>query len=527
MPATRRCSFSLLAILWGVLCSGCPAPSDPKPSQRNDRPVVTDLGADPLTLEFARWRDQSSRRIVHLIGDTLVSYSRRLEPQPRVAEAWSQSPDGLEWTFRLRTDARWHDGRPVTAQDIVHTWQVMKDPQRSVAFRAVQFAPIRQVDALDARTVVMRLDHPYPSLLNTWATNALIPAHGAGSPEHPLGCGPWKLASWTRGQAIELVANDDHFEPPQIRRLRFEILQDYNVRFQALVAGKTDLTSLHPDLAVTKGEDPEFKQQFELLDQRSLFLFYIAWRTSSPQRYLADPRVRRALTQAIDRPSFLRSIARGLALPGRSYIHPDQLEYDPSIEPWPYDPPAAAAALDAAGCPVGPRGTRACSGQPMRLTVIYGPNPEAERIAVFLQAELAKLGIELIGQSLPNAELFERIAQRRYDAVLTGTYLDPPADPYDLLHSSQAGTGSNYSDLKDPTIDQLLEAGRRAIDRGAQRALSHQLQQKLHQLEPVTVLYYPVSRIAIRKGLKGVESSPLFWEWRPGVSGWSWESSAP
>lgn len=512
--------FALAALLF------VPACSQPAPSPGSERPVTVDLPTEPLTLDLAKWRDSHARKICMLIGDTLVAYDATLQIVPRIAERWESFDDGRRLVFHLRRDVRWHDGVAVTARDAVHTWELLRDPIQGSPAKSVKFAAMQSVRAIDDWTVETVLSQRYAGALEAWATNPLLPAHRKLEAENPIGCGAWRFVSWERGRRIVLRANPEHFEPPVISELRFEIIPDYTTRYNGLRAGQIDLTSLHPEIATKAEHDVEFTKKFEMIEQRFPFLFYVAWLGDGRNPYFVDPRVRRALTLAIDRESYIQHVTGGLGIVGITVHHPDLPGFDPSVKAWPYDPAAAAALLREAGWIDSDHdGTLDKDGKPFRFALTYGRNTESERIGVYIQGALGKLGLQCHPEGVENAVLFERLSSRQFDAIMLGTWLDPDPDFFDMLHSSQHPTGQNYAGLNDPQIDQWLEQARSSIDFNARRRPLELLQARLHELEPMTVLFYPISRIAVRRDLLGVRGCPLFWESRPGVAAWHWARS--
>lgn len=516
----RRCGWVLLTLAATLLASSCWRPT---PVPGSERAVTLDLPAEPLTLDFAKWRDPHARKICMLVGDTLVAYDASLHVIPRVAERWDTYEDGKRLVFHLRSNVRWHDGVAVTARDVVHTWEVLRDPLQSSPAKSVKFDAITAVRALNETTVEVVLSRSYTGVFDAWASSPLLPAHRAIDADHPIGCGAWKFVSWERGRRIVLRANPEHFEPPVVSELRFEIIPDHTTRYNALRSGQVDLTSLHPDIAAKAASDADFIRRFELISQRFPFLYYVAWRGDGSNPLFVDPRVRRALTLGIDRQSYIQHVASGLGVVGITVHHPDLPGFDSAVKAWPHDPVAAAALLRESGwVDADGDGTLDKDGRAFRFALTYGRNPEAERIALFLQSELGKLGIICRPEAVENAQLYERLSTRKFEAIMLGVWLDPNPDFFDMLHSSQRFEGNNYAGLNDPQVDQWLEQARATLDASARDKLLALLQARVHELEPWTVMFYPISRIAVRRDLLGVRSSPLFWDSRPGLAVWHW-----
>ncbi len=491
-PATPRLAAALAALgLLLVPLAGCSDRSRPVPAAGPALPVRFPLPADPVTLDAARAVDTTSFAIARLIGDSLVAFDDRLEPVPRVARSWNWSADHLVLTFSLRPGVRWHDGRPVTADDVVHTWRVLTAPD-AAPDKAVAFNLVESVEAPAPDTVVVRYRRPFAPALGAW-THPLLPAHRAER-EPPVGCGPWIFERWDPGERVVLRANPDYYDgPPRAPQLLLEVLRDYQTRFAALEAGRIDAAPLLPDTWRAVKDQPAFRARFDVREYRQLYFFYIAWRMDGSNPWFADPRVRRAMTLAIDRAGYLEKVAPGFGRPAVTSIHPDHWCFDGSLLPLPFDPQAAAALLaeagfrDADGDGVLERG-----GVPFsfRLTISQS-SKENERIAAFVQDQLRRVGVAVELEPLEWAVFQERLRGDRFEAVMLGRSLDPDPDPYDLWHSSQATGGVNYSGLKDPEVDRWIEAARETFDRDERARLYRLLQSRLHALQPDTFFSTP------------------------------------
>lgn len=522
---TRRRLLAAAAL--GVALSslaGCGSPP-PAPAPSPSLPVRFPIPADPLTLDFARAVDTTSMAIARLIGDGLVGFDARLEPVPRVARSWSWSDDRLELTFLLRPGVRWHDGTPVTAEDVLHTYRVLTAPD-APPDKAVAFNLVASIEAPAPDRVVVRYRRPFAPALVAW-THPLLPAHRAER-EPPVGCGPFLLERWDRGERVVLRANRDYFDgTPRAPELLLEILRDYSTRFAALEAGRVDAAPLLPDTWRTIRDDAGFGARFAIRTYRQLYFFYIAWRMDGSNPWFGDARVRRAMTLAIDRAGYLEQVAPGFGQPAVTSFHPDHWAFDATLTPWPHDPERARALLAEAGfADTDGDGIVEKDGRPFsfRLTIAQ-TSKENERIAAFVQDNLKRVGVALVIESLEWAVLQERLRDGRFEAVMLGRSLDPDPDPFDLWHSSQAGGGVNYAGLRDPEIDGWIERARETDDRAERTGLYALVQRRLHELEPDTVLFYPVSRLAVSRELHGLETSPLgvlsfwpgpfLWERRP------------
>lgn len=515
---------ALPLLLAGLLAAASCGPPASGPEAARDS-VRFPIPTDPSSLAYTRANDTVSVIVDELIGCPLVAWSRELEPVPRAAESWTLADDGRTVRFHLRGGLTWHDGTPVTSRDVVNTFEQLSAPEAAGSSFADGFGAVSGVEVVDELTVDVTYEEVFSRAVSIW-TSPLVPAHRPADDPEPLGCGPWRLAGWQRGQRIVLEANPDHVSgPPPLERLELEILADYSTRFAAFRAGNVDMCGLLPAHWKTLREIDGWQQRWEVAPYHVLFFWYVAWRMDGSNPFFEDGRVRLAMTHAIDREGMLESLFDGDGIVATTSFHPDTWAYDHSLKPWPFSPPRARELLDEAGWtdPDGD-GTREREGQEFRFTLSFPQtSAETEKIATLVQAQLAEVGVVVELEPLEWAVFLERTRQGAFEAMMSGRRLGPAPDPHDLWHSSQASGGANYAALRDAEIDRLIETARRTVDRDEQRTLYHRIQRRLHELQPDTFFFYPTSRLAWNQEIVGVEVGPLgpLRAW-PGPAAWRW-----
>jgi peptide/nickel transport system substrate-binding protein len=514
-----------VAALGLTLLAGC---GDGGGRERHGDAVRFPIPADIAGLDFSRASDTVTRTVLELISEPLVTFDQQLEIVPAAAESWEWSEDGLRLRFTLRDGLVWHDGRPVTAGDVVHTWRTETDPLASDPGRAAGFNLVRSVEQVDDRSVLVTYERPFAPALASWSTVPLLPAHVPAGADPPVGCGRWILERWDSGERIVLRSHDAHPEGPTlIPRLELEVVPDYSTRLAALLAGRLHFASLLPRQWQAHRGDPEFMARHAVHEYRVPYYWYIAWRMDGSNPFFEDARVRRAMTMAIDRGGYLAALEGSAAPLPVSSFHPSGWAFDPAIEPWPFDPARAGGLLDAAGWSLGPGGGRERAGTRLSFTLTYAQaSAENEKIAAFVQDGLGRIGVEVRLEPLEYAVLLERLRERKFEALMSGMRLDPDPDPFDLWHSSQIDAGRNYAGLADGSLDAWIESARETLDRRERTRLYSLVQRRLHELEPQTTFFYPTSRVAVVEELQAVEVGPLGpLRGRPGPAGWSWKDS--
>ncbi|MCZ6696705.1 MAG: ABC transporter substrate-binding protein, partial [Acidobacteria bacterium] len=254
----RRSVAPFLALL-GLLLGACdPAARVEEPGAGN-RPVpggrfVYPLRIEPTTLNFVTGTDQIAVMVQKLVADGLVGHDDRLRPVPRLASSWEHSADGRVLTFHLRSDVRFHDGRPFTSADVLHTYRRIVDPASRAVGRLDSFLTVERVETPDPHTVRVIYREPYAPALYAWEV-PIVPRHLDTGPtmndsplnRAPVGTGPFRFVTWDAGSRIVLAANPDYWNGrPHLDEFIFQIIPSQETALQALLAGEVDYASLTP-----------------------------------------------------------------------------------------------------------------------------------------------------------------------------------------------------------------------------------------------------------------------------------------
>ncbi len=525
MSASRRHAAGRVAGLAAIALVAISAGSCRTEAPPGTGPGVVRLpiSSDISGTDFARASDATTLAVRQLVSEPLVTFDQRLRARPAAAGRWTWSGDHTVLTFELRDGLTWHDGQPVTAADVVHTWEIERDPSRGSPNRAAGFNLIESVTAIDDRTVAVKYERPFAPALSTWATAPLVAKHVAADADPPVGCGRYRLESWVTGERLTLTPYAAHPDvEPGAPDLVLEVVPDYATQLAALRAGRVDAAPLIPATWQELRGDDDFMSRHEVLEYRILYYWFLAWRADGSNPFFSDARVRRAMTHAIDRRGYYERLGGGDRAAITSF-HPDTWAFHDELEPWPFDPPRARELLDESGwSDTDGDGIRDRGGTPFRFALVYaGSSVETEKIAAYVQQALRDVGVEMTLEPLEFPVLVERLGERSFAAAMSGMRLDPDPDPFDLWHSTQADVGTNYSGLRDADVDAWIETARETIDQPERQRLYHRVQERLHELEPVTVFFYPTSRLAVADGLENVSVGPLGpLHGRPGPETW-------
>lgn len=522
---------SLLAPL-GLLvaCGGTsppPAPENaPSDAPRRGGTAVVALSADlagvnPLVSGQSRLSGDLQRRLFASLFEERPDFASG-PPSfgPALAERWSWSADHRELLIELRTNARWSDGRPVTAADVVWTWERQVDA--AVAWRYAQSKEsILAVEALAPHRVRVRFRHAYPGQLTDLNEGPILPRHAwsdlpAGLwqqraewfRDHLVTSGPFTLAEWRAGERLVLERNPLWYEEglPRLDRVVFQVLPDKASQLAHLSSGVVDLVDqVPPDRAAALAARPDL----ELLSYWPRQYDFICWNTTRP--LFADPEIRRALTLAIDRTALIDALWHGYARVGVGPILRSVWAVHPELEPWPYDPQAARRILERHGwIDSDDNGTLDRRGRDFHFTLLTNASSEVRHdAALMIQQQLARVDIRMEIRSLEFNTLAELSERHDFDAQIGAWAIDTSLDLAYAFHSDSIEGGYNFGGYANPEVDALIDRFNRAPDARAALPLLHRLQEILHREQPYTFLWEPQRLVVIDRALRDVEPDAL------------------
>ena len=496
--------------------------------------LIWGFRVEPKTLnQFSAENDIYSRWItVPYIFEPLLVYDfNTLEMKPHLAKEYQISDDGLEITFRLRDDVWFSDGVPVTADDVIFTYETAVNPQVDAANVASLYVDVKQVLRVDERTVKFKMKRPYfKSLENVCFWDfGILPKHIYEFDDasdfnkrisDPVGSGPFVFEKWQTGREIVLRRNENYWgRKAKLQKIIYKFIPNPIASVQALRSHKVDIIIPEPDQFADLLTDIEFNKEFRCLSywNPGAPFYYIGWNIDTP--FFADRRVRLAMTHIIDRRQIVKQLLRGQArqITGPFFTEGDY--YDSSIEPWPYDLKRAVKLLEQAGWrDTDGDGIRDKDGLPFRFKFMY-PTEKAlyHRLAKLLKDQAAKAGIEVVIEPFEWSVVISRITDRNFEAMVMGWGGDVLEDYYQLFHSSQASNrGANYVGFRDGEADSLMEEIRRTLDKQERIKLCHRLHQILHEEQPYTFLYArPTLRLVDKrfKNVKIYNLGPKYWQW--------------
>jgi peptide/nickel transport system substrate-binding protein len=491
MRRNRFRAVAALAVAMACALTGCSGGSG-APSERVWVGVV---GGDPMNFGLnAQLAVGSAPRLFSAqLLDTLIFMSDDYELSPGLAESWELSDDGLALTLHLRHGVRWHDGEPFTAEDVKFNFEEIVPLQ---PYGAALAERLGSVEIADPSTVVLRLTRPFGPLLEVVSQQFMLPKHVYEGTEYvtnpannePIGTGPMKFGTYTPGQEVVLAKNPDYWgEVSQVDRAVFTVIADENSRAEALFAGEVDEAVLHP----AQQERVAANDSTRLLEH-GMFPEAVTITFNTRNEHLADPAVRAAIFSALDREAISQVALAGIGAPANGFIPPEiGWAHNPDVNfdaDFPRDVAAINRALDEAGYPRGPDGTR------FTLRVLYiTALHEVVSTVEMVQPMLAEIGIATQLENVGGAAYVERLyTQGDFDLAFVRSPLGP--DPsFGIANwytcNEDRAIGRNPTGVCDPEIDAAAAAALDTNDKAQRGAAFQRMQTRAREL----MFYAPIA----------------------------------
>ena len=440
---------------------------------------------------------------------SLLRYDNGWEPQPYLAKSWETSADGLTVTFKLVDNATFHDGKPVTSEDVAFSIMTIKENH---PFQSM-FAPVEAVETPDAHTAVFKLSKPHPALMLALspALAPILPKHVYGDGQDPkshpansapVGSGPFILTEFTPGEAVVMKKNPNFFLEgrPKLDEIIVRIVKDPSALLIAMENGDADL---YPFMAGSQ----EIRR-LEKVDGLTITaegyagvgpINWLAFNTQSDK--LKDVRVRQAIAYAVDRDFITKALHRGVSQVQRGPIIESSPFFDASIAPYNVDLDKAKALMAEAGF---------ADGMSLTIDYIPGPKEQQQSVAEYMKSQLKKIGIELEVRAAPD---FPTWAGRvgGHDFELSMDVVFNWGDPVIGVHRTylcdnirKGVIWSNTQQYCNPKVDELLNAAAVELDQAKRAALYGEFQQIIGQDVPIYFINALPYHTAYKSGLQNV-----------------------
>ncbi len=477
--------------------------------------LVDAMSGEPSGLIAMIAGESSASTIASNIFNSLLKYDKNLELTGELAQSWDVSADQKTITFHLKPNLKWADGKSLTSDDILFTWQLVTDDKTRTPYGA-DYKLVKKAEAPDPETFKVTYAQPYAPALDSWSGLHILPKHllegqdinNTPFARNPVGSHYYQLDQWKKGESISLKRNVNATQgQAKIDHLVSRIIPDRAAQFLELMADNIDSMSLNSiQYARIFPSRPDLTSKIAQYKELGNSYTYLGFNLK--RKPFDDVRVRQAINYAIDKQEIIDGVLLGLGLPVASPYKPGTRWSNPELHPYPYDPKKAIALLKEAGFEDHDHdGILDKDGQPLSFEILTNQNKEREMSAVLVQRRLKEIGIDVKIRVVEWATFISRfIKTGDFNVVLLGWGLGLEPDQFNIWHSSQQAPGQfNFIGYNNPTVDKLLEDGRMELNPDKRMKIYHEFAKILLEDSPVVYLFAGYGLPAIHKRVKGID----------------------
>jgi peptide/nickel transport system substrate-binding protein len=468
------------------------------------------------------------RDVDRLIYSGVMRFDGRGLPEPDLAESWGTTADGTIYNFSLRPNAVWHDGKPVTSDDVIFTIELMKSAASFYPQDVKELWSKVEAIRLNDKALQFKIPEPYAPFLD-YMTFGVLPKHllegipleqilNAEYNLKPVGSGPFRfdhlLIDNGRITGVVLVRNDlFYINKPFIDQVIFKYYSSSADAMKAYQAGEVaGISRITEDILPDALAEPNLAKYTSRLPQMGFVLFNLQ---NQEVAFLQDAKIRRALMLGLNRQRLIDAFLQGQAIPLDGPILPGSWASYDGVEKIPYDADAAIALLKEVGynLPADGGTVRVKDGQQLKFDLVHPDDTIHTQMAQSIQENWAAIGVEVNLVAVPYASLQnDYLAKRSYQAALVELAVSrtPDPDPYPFWHQAEATGGQNYSQWDNRSASEYLEQARVTTDFGLRARLYRNFQVIFARELPSLPLYVPVYTYGVNDTVFGVQVPPLY-----------------
>ncbi|WP_066504077.1 ABC transporter substrate-binding protein [Abyssisolibacter fermentans] len=494
-----------MVMLSTLMLAGCGSETTgSKDSSEKPKTLIYARGADSTALDPAYVSDGESAKVIVNIYEGLVRYKDgSTEIEPALATDWKVSDDGKEYVFNLRKDVKFHDGTPFNADAVVFSVERQLPPNRTsdMPYASFTYGEVEKVEKVDEYTVKFTLKDKYTPFLANMAMALAAPIacpNGKDLSSNPIGTGPFKFVKWDKGQAITLEKNEDYWgEKAKVDKVIFKITKENSVRASELIAGSVDIIDGVAPNDVKQLED----NKLNVLKQNGMNINYMAFNCS--REPFNDPKLREALSHAIDREELVKYLYQGYSELASSYMPSFIPGYNDAVKPYEYDTEKAKQMLKELGK----------EDLEVKMICYSNPrpyNPVGQKLAEAVQNYLSQVGVKATIDVYPWKEYKQKATQGEGDILFFGWIGDNgDADNFlSLLDSKEISSSLNSAMYSSEEIDELLAEAKTMTNGEERNKVYEKVQEILTKDAPWLPISHATDMAAYTNDIKGFKLHP-------------------
>jgi peptide/nickel transport system substrate-binding protein len=473
--------------------------------------------------------NQADRDVSRLVFSGLLRFDSRGVPEGDLAESWGPSGDGTLYNVYLRKEANWHDGKPVTTDDVIFTIDLMREGGSVIPSDLQSFWKDVEIVRLSDKALQFRLPEsfaPFPDYL----AFGILPKHRLDGKKiadiindpfnmDPVGSGPFKFSRLIVENeeivGVALTAFDGYYLPkPYIQDVVFRYYPDDAGAIQAYRDGQVQgIGSVGAEILPDVLAESELGIYTARQPQMTMLLLNL---NNPDVAFFQDKLIRKALLSGLNRQRIIDRVLQGQAVLADGPIFPGTWAYYAGTKQVEYNPTNAKALLKQAGYSFANEGDTVLTNKEktFQFTLLYPDTPQHQALAEAIQAAWTDLGAVVALEASPYDQLVtERLTDRNYQAALVDLNMtrSPDPDPYPFWDQAQAtGAGQNYSQWDNRMASEYLEQARISVDLNERAKMYRNFQVVFQEELPALPLFYPVYTYAVSKDIQDVRIGPLF-----------------
>ena len=466
--------------------------------------------------------------IDHLLFSSLMRFDSRGLPYYDLAQDIGISQDGRDYNFSIRPDAVWHDGEPVTSDDVIFTIEMMQKDVIPLPPDIKEFWGQVKVLAINEKTIQFKLPEPFAPFMD-YLTFGVLPRHlleGVDAKQladsafnlEPVGSGPYRFENLIvedgKVAGVVLAAFDDYYgKKPFIEKVVFRYYPDASTALDAYEQGEVlGISQITQDILPRALKEPNLNLFTARLPRLSLIYLNL---NNPTVPFFENANVRRALMMGLNRRWIVDRLMDGQAIIAHGPIFPESWAYYDGVEHVDFDPDAALALLKTEGYTIPAEGgqVRAKEGVALSFKMVYPDEALYTEIAERIRDDWTRLGVKVDLEPLSYEELLnDYLEPRTYQAALVELNLGrtPDPDPYPFWHQAQITGGQNYSQWDDRQVSEYLEQARVLDDLNERARRYRNFQVRFSSELPALPLFFPVYSYGVDKQVNGVSIGPIF-----------------
>lgn len=469
---------------------------------------------NPLLMQY----NQVDQDLNTLIFNGLTKMDGEGNPEPDLARSWEASEDGLSYLFRLRTNVRWHDGQPFTAEDVIFTISLMQDPEFPGLPYLHNLWRSITVEQVDQYTISFELPEPFPAFTE-YTRIGILPEHILGNMPardllnhpfnlNPIGTGPFKLdevnAEFARLSSNPLYAD----KKPRLAQIALRFYESFEDILAAYKKGEIQGIAAIPPANIAEVQQLETLSLYTSL-LSGYYIIYLNLQAADNTPFFQEVEVRQALAQVIDREAIVSEALNGQGLVTNGPILTWSWAYNPNQLQTELSPITAAELLEQSGwIDTDGDGVREKDGIPLAFSLLSDGDPTKVAVAEALSQQWQQIGVAVRVEVIDNG-LGEQLVQHNYQAALAEVLLAGDPDPYPLWHQTQIENGQNYAGWNHTEASVLLEEARTIQDRGQRNDFYFEFQEIFATEVPSIILFHPAYTYGVNQEIFGVQLPAL------------------